>query len=44
VKPSGWIFFALSWGMILVLFVFSLARTLKRREEDASADGAPPKP
>jgi len=38
VKPSGWIFFALSWGTILLLFVYSLARTLKRREEKPAAD------
>jgi len=30
-RPGGWLFMGLSWGLILLLFVFSLIRTLRGR-------------
>jgi hypothetical protein len=29
---SGWLFMGLSWGAILILFAYCLARTLRPRE------------
>ncbi len=39
-RPSGWLFMAISWFVILVLFLFSMVRTLreKDKEKQDSAD------
>jgi hypothetical protein len=30
---GGWIFLAASWGLILGLFIFSLVRTLRAKDD-----------
>jgi hypothetical protein len=46
---GGWVLMLLSWAAILALFVFSLTRTLREKDEEPesegqrpSADGDPP--
>jgi len=44
---GGWIFMVASWAVILALFAFSMARTLRTRgpaDEFDTLDGTPPKP
>jgi len=33
-KPSGWIFMALSWGLIIALSVFSFYKVLSKKKVD----------
>jgi len=34
-RPEGWIFLCVSWFMILGLFVFSMMRTLRKKDESS---------
>ena len=34
-KISGWIFLAISWLVILGMFVYSMVRTLREKDQDA---------
>ncbi len=36
-KPS-YLFMGASWAVILALFIYSLVRTLREKDEDASTD------
>lgn len=33
-KPSGWLFMALSWGLIIFLSVFSFYKILTKKKVD----------
>ena len=33
-RPAGWIFFIVSWGVILSLFVFCMVRTLRTKDKE----------
>lgn len=41
---GGWVLMLLSWGAILTLFVFSLTRTLREKDDEPppSASDLPP--
>jgi hypothetical protein len=43
VKPSGWVLVILSWGLILLLFIFSLARTLTGRKSKKDGSASAPR-
>jgi hypothetical protein len=38
-NATGWLLLVASWGVILALFVFSLSRTLREKEEEPPASG-----
>lgn len=37
-RPEGWLFMIISWSVILALFIFSMERTL-REKDNQNKDG-----